>query len=61
MMGAAGSKQDLGNTQASPANSVRLSKMSAPKKPNNVRTGLLVGLLALSFFIAIFVKMLWFK
>jgi hypothetical protein len=50
-----------GKSQSRPANSVRLSKMSNPKKPNNVRTGLLVGLLALSFFIAIFVKMLWFK
>jgi hypothetical protein len=44
-----------------PASSAWVFNMSQQKKPNNLRTGLLVGLLALSFFIAIFVKMLWFK
>ncbi len=44
-----------------PAGSAGISNMNQQKKPNNLRTGLLVGLLALSFFIAIFVKMMWFK
>ncbi|PFH10389.1 hypothetical protein BCF11_2808 [Collimonas sp. PA-H2] len=44
-----------------PAGSAWVSNMNQQKKPNNLRTGLLVGLLALSFFVAIFVKMLWFK
>lgn len=48
MMGVAGS-------------SARQRCMTDQKKPNNVRTGLLVGLLALGFFIAIFIKMIWFK
>jgi hypothetical protein len=31
----------------------------ADKKPNNLRTGLLVGALALFFFVLLFVKRLW--
>ncbi len=34
--------------------------MTARKKPNNLRTGLLLGLVALVFFIGIFVNRIWF-
>lgn len=34
--------------------------MTARKKPNNLRTGLLLGLVALAFFIGIFVNRIWF-
>ncbi|WP_213016408.1 cytochrome oxidase small assembly protein [Massilia horti] len=30
-----------------------------PKKPNNLRTGLLLAALALFFFVMLFVKRLW--
>jgi hypothetical protein len=33
--------------------------MSNRAKPNNLRTGLLLGALALFFFCLLFVKMLW--
>ncbi|MDP5009419.1 MAG: cytochrome oxidase small assembly protein [Glaciimonas sp.] len=35
--------------------------MSMQKKPNNLRTALLLGTLALVFFIGIFVNRLWFS
>ncbi|TQK09151.1 hypothetical protein FB599_1512 [Herbaspirillum sp. SJZ130] len=34
--------------------------MSDRKKPNNLRTGLLLGLVALAFFVGIFVNRIWF-
>ncbi|AON56505.1 MULTISPECIES: cytochrome oxidase small assembly protein [Herbaspirillum] len=34
--------------------------MTARKKPNNLRTGLLLGLVALAFFIGIFINRIWF-
>lgn len=33
--------------------------MNSKRKPNNLRTALLVGGLALFFFISVFVKFLW--
>ena len=33
--------------------------MNSSRKPNNLRTALLVGGLALFFFISVFVKFLW--
>ena len=33
--------------------------MSDPKKPNNVRTGLIMGALALFFFAMVFIKRIW--
>ena len=33
--------------------------MTDRKKPNNVRTGLLLALVALGFFLAVFVNRLW--
>ncbi|WP_218008471.1 cytochrome oxidase small assembly protein [Janthinobacterium agaricidamnosum] len=33
--------------------------MSAPKKPNNLKTGLILGSIALLFFISVFVKRIW--
>jgi hypothetical protein len=35
--------------------------MSDPKKPNNLKTGLLLGGLALFFFVMLFVKLLWLR
>ena len=35
--------------------------MSDPKKPNNLRTGLILASLALVFFLAVFVKRIWFS
>ncbi|MBP0600076.1 cytochrome oxidase small assembly protein [Herbaspirillum sp. LeCh32-8] len=34
--------------------------MPERKKPNNVRTGLLLGLVALAFFVGIFINRIWF-
>ncbi|WP_228124607.1 cytochrome oxidase small assembly protein [Glaciimonas soli] len=34
--------------------------MSDPKKPNNLRTALLLASIALAFFVGIFVNRLWF-
>jgi hypothetical protein len=33
--------------------------MSEPKKPNNLRTGLIIGAIALFFFVMVFVKRIW--
>ena len=33
--------------------------MTEPKKPNNLRTALLVGSIALFFFVMVFVKRIW--
>jgi polyferredoxin len=33
--------------------------MNEPRKPNNLKTGLLVGALAVFFFVMLFVKRLW--
>jgi len=33
--------------------------MSEQKKPNNLRTGLLLGGVALFFFLSVFVKRMW--
>jgi hypothetical protein len=33
--------------------------MSAPKKPSNVKTGLILGGIALFFFAMVFIKRLW--
>jgi len=35
--------------------------MSKQNKPNNLRTALLLGLLALGFFLGLFVKRIWFS
>jgi hypothetical protein len=33
--------------------------MSDPKKRNNLKTGLIIGAIALFFFVAVFVKRAW--
>jgi len=33
--------------------------MSEPKKPNNLKTGLVMGGIALFFFVMVFVKRIW--
>ena len=33
--------------------------MTDPKKPNNLKTGLIIGGIALFFFVALFVKRMW--
>jgi hypothetical protein len=33
--------------------------MPEPKKPNNLKTGLILGAIALLFFISVFVKRIW--
>jgi hypothetical protein len=33
--------------------------MSQQKKPSNLRTGLIIGAIALFFFVMVFVKRLW--
>jgi hypothetical protein len=33
--------------------------MSDPKKPNNLKTGLILGGIALCFFAIVFIKRLW--
>jgi hypothetical protein len=33
--------------------------MSEPKKPSNLKTGLIIGGIALFFFVMVFVKRLW--
>jgi hypothetical protein len=33
--------------------------MSDPKKPNNLKMGLILGAIALFFFVMVFVKRLW--
>jgi len=35
--------------------------MSKQQKPNNLRTALILALIALGFFIGLFVKRLWFQ
>ncbi|MFL9880209.1 cytochrome oxidase small assembly protein [Herbaspirillum rhizosphaerae] len=35
--------------------------MTDRKKPNNLRTGLLLALVAAGFFIGIFINRIWFK
>ena len=35
--------------------------MPDPKKPNNLKTGLLIGALALFFFVAFFAKQIWLR
>ncbi|MGZ3239957.1 MAG: cytochrome oxidase small assembly protein [Burkholderiaceae bacterium] len=35
--------------------------MNDPKKPNNLKTALILGSVALVFFIGIFVKRIWFS
>jgi len=35
--------------------------MAEPKKPNNARTGLMLGALALFFFAMVFIKRLWLQ
>jgi hypothetical protein len=37
----------------------RLATMSAPKKPNNLKTGLIIGGLAVFFFAMVFIKRIW--
>jgi hypothetical protein len=34
--------------------------MMDPKKPNNLKTALIVGSIALMFFVGLFVKRIWF-
>jgi hypothetical protein len=34
--------------------------MSNPNKPNNLRTALILALIALGFFVAVFIKRAWF-
>ncbi|WDZ95533.1 cytochrome oxidase small assembly protein [Herbaspirillum sp. WKF16] len=34
--------------------------MAQRKTPNNLRTGLLLGLVALAFFVGIFINRIWF-
>ena len=34
--------------------------MSGPRKPNNLRTALITGGIALFFFLMLFVKRMWF-
>jgi hypothetical protein len=33
--------------------------MSEPKKPNNAKTGLLIGAIAVFFFAMVFIKRIW--
>ncbi|WP_317203240.1 cytochrome oxidase small assembly protein [Janthinobacterium sp.] len=33
--------------------------MSEPKKPNNLKTGLILGSVALVFFLSVFIKRIW--
>jgi hypothetical protein len=33
--------------------------MADPKKPNNLRTGLIIGAIAVCFFALVFLKRLW--
>lgn len=35
--------------------------MSQPKKPNNLKTGLMLGGVALFFFLSVYVKRIWFS
>jgi hypothetical protein len=36
------------------------TEMSEPKKPNNLRTALILGSVALMFFVGLFVNRIWF-
>lgn len=38
----------------------RMTEMQDPKKPNNLRTALILASIALMFFIGLFVKRIWF-
>ena len=35
--------------------------MTEPKKPNNAKTGLILGAVALFFFLSVFIKRIWFS
>jgi hypothetical protein len=35
--------------------------MSKPNKPNNLRTAVILGVIAIGFFIGLFVKRIWFQ
>ncbi|HEY8099714.1 MAG TPA: cytochrome oxidase small assembly protein [Burkholderiaceae bacterium] len=35
--------------------------MNEPKKPNNLRTALILGSVALVFFVGVIVKQVWFR
>ena len=35
--------------------------MTEPKKPNNAKTGLILGGVALFFFLSVFIKRIWFS
>jgi len=35
--------------------------MADPKKPNNLKTALILASIALAFFIGVFVKRIWFS
>ena len=37
----------------------QVESMSDPKKPNNLKTGLIIGGLALFFFALVFIKRIW--
>jgi len=37
-----------------------IDEMQDPKKPNNLRTALILASIALMFFIGLFVKRIWF-
>ena len=37
----------------------QVEPMSDPKKPNNLKTGLIIGGLALFFFALVFIKRIW--
>jgi hypothetical protein len=39
----------------------RLIQFMSPKKPNNVKTALILASIALIFFVGVFVKRLWFS
>ncbi len=38
----------------------RINEMQDPKKPNNLRTALILVSIALVFFIGLFIKRIWF-
>ncbi|MEO6354422.1 MAG: cytochrome oxidase small assembly protein [Oxalobacteraceae bacterium] len=35
--------------------------MSEPKKPNNLKTALILGSVALIFFVGVVIKQIWFR
>jgi hypothetical protein len=36
-----------------------MADMSDPKKPNNLKTGLMIGAIAVFFFALVFIKRIW--